>query len=62
MLEEPDISLSIVNSKACFHLYLYIMHVLLAQSMVACEIHVAMILYIVYWMLELYIDYTGWPV
>ena len=47
--EEPDISLSVVNSKACLHL-LYIRvritHIILAQSMVTCSVGVAMILYV----------------
>ena len=42
--EEPDISLSIVNSKARF--YTNALHALLARSVVARWIHLAMILYV----------------
>ena len=46
--EEPDISLSIVNSKACFDpLYTRAdTRVLLVRSVVVRSIHVAMILYV----------------
>ena len=40
--EEPDISLSIVNSEACSR----VLCIILARSAVACSIHVAMILYV----------------
>ena len=43
--EEPDISLSIVNSKARF-IYSRVTPVLLARSAVALSIHVAMVLYV----------------